>query len=103
MNVQKYEGERNSRGERNGFGKAFLSNGDIYVGCYSDGLRHGKGLYKFKNGSSYDGEWRHGLKFGNGTFIYPNNSQYQGVSTIVDRNFIFLLINNIIEYYLICC
>ncbi|KAF7997844.1 hypothetical protein HCN44_009242 [Aphidius gifuensis] len=73
-----YEGERNSQGERNGFGKAFLSNGDIYVGLYSNGLRHGKGLYKFKNGSSYDGEWQRGLKFGNGTFIYPNNSHYQG-------------------------
>lgn len=39
---QEYEGGRNEAGERHGFGKAILPNGDIYQGDYQNGRRHGQ-------------------------------------------------------------
>lgn len=76
--MQLYEGERNKEGDRHGYGKALLPNGDMYVGHYCKGFRHGKGLYVFKNGARYDGEWRHGVKYGQGTFWYPDGTRYEG-------------------------
>ncbi|KAF7380033.1 hypothetical protein HZH66_014388 [Vespula vulgaris] len=73
-----YEGERNEQGDRHGFGKTLLPNGDMYVGRYCEGLRNGKGIYVFKNGARYDGEWRQGLKYGQGTFWYPDGTRYEG-------------------------
>ncbi|XP_046837129.1 radial spoke head 1 homolog isoform X2 [Vespa crabro] len=73
-----YEGERNEQGDRHGFGKALLPNGDMYIGRYCEGLRNGKGIYVFKNGARYDGEWRQGLKYGQGTFWYPDGTRYEG-------------------------
>ncbi|KOC65820.1 Radial spoke head 1 like protein, partial [Habropoda laboriosa] len=73
-----YEGERNAQGDRHGYGKALLPNGDMYVGQYCKGLRHGRGLYVFKIGARYDGEWRRGLKYGQGTFWYPDGTRYEG-------------------------
>lgn len=40
-----YEGGRNEKGERHGFGKAILPNHDTYEGMYENGLRSGKGYY----------------------------------------------------------
>ncbi len=44
-----YDGERNSEGERHGYGTAIYENGDKYVGEFEHGKRHGKGTYMFKN------------------------------------------------------
>ena len=41
-----YEGERNERDERHGYGRAKLPNGDTYEGYYEHGKRHGKGVYR---------------------------------------------------------
>ncbi|XP_069691774.1 radial spoke head 1 homolog isoform X1 [Periplaneta americana] len=73
-----YVGERNSKNERHGKGRALLPNGDIYEGMYSRGKRHGKGLYVFRNGARYNGEWCKGLKYGEGVFYYPDGSKYEG-------------------------
>ncbi|KAI4481388.1 hypothetical protein M0804_009508 [Polistes exclamans] len=73
-----YEGDRNEQGDRHGFGKTLLPNGDMYVGQYCEGLRNGKGIYVFKNGARYDGEWRQGLKYGQGIFWYPDGTRYEG-------------------------
>lgn len=75
---QTYEGQTNSNGERHGFGRAVLPNGDVYVGIYKDGFRHGRGLYEFKNGAKYGGCYRNGLKNGKGVMCYPNKSRYEG-------------------------
>ena len=52
-----YEGERNERDERHGYGKATLPNGDTYEGYYESGKCNGQGTYKFKmpeaNGARY--------------------------------------------------
>ncbi|XP_047465892.1 radial spoke head 1 homolog isoform X1 [Mugil cephalus] len=74
----KYEGGRNEEGERHGFGKALLPNGDIYEGEYENGKRHGQGTYRFKNGARYVGDYNQNLKHGQGTFYYPDGSKYEG-------------------------
>ena len=44
-----YEGGRDVKGERHGYGQATHKNGDKYVGEYDTGMRHGFGKYKFQN------------------------------------------------------
>jgi hypothetical protein len=44
-----------------GFGtKSFPSSGDRHEGQYVDGRRHGHGVYLFSNGDKYVGEWSEG-------------------------------------------
>ncbi|XP_008294928.1 radial spoke head 1 homolog [Stegastes partitus] len=73
-----YEGGRNEAGERHGFGKAVLPNGDIYQGEYENGKRHGQGTYRFKNAARYIGHYHQNKKHGQGTFYYPDGSKYEG-------------------------
>ncbi|XP_076803429.1 radial spoke head 1 homolog [Clavelina lepadiformis] len=73
-----YEGDRNEEGERHGYGKATLPNGDTYEGQYDRGKRHGQGTYRFKSNARYIGEYLHNKKHGQGTFIYPDGSRYEG-------------------------
>ena len=73
-----YEGERNEKDERHGYGKATFSNKDYFEGNYQFGKRHGMGKYRFKNGARYDGEYVENKKHGQGTFIYPDGSKYDG-------------------------
>ncbi|CAH3105220.1 unnamed protein product [Porites lobata] len=81
-----YEGERNELGERHGYGKAVLPNGDIYEGNYVNGKRHGKGTYIFRNGAKYKGFYDEGKKSGHGTFEYPDGSKYEGKWEDNERN-----------------
>jgi len=100
-NLGSYEGDRNEKNERHGFGKATLPNGDTYEGQYQNGKRHGTGTYRFSNtaryvgeyaknkrhgkgifyypdGSKYDGDWNENVRDGYGTYTYPNNDAYEG-------------------------
>ncbi|VDM19851.1 unnamed protein product [Hydatigera taeniaeformis] len=81
-----YEGGRNEKGERHGFGKAILPNHDTYEGMYENGLRNGKGYYLFKNGARYLGEYFDNRKHGQGTFYYPDGSRYEGYWVDDKRN-----------------
>lgn len=47
IELGKYIGDRNEKGERHGQGQAVLPNGDQYEGQYRNGIRHGFGKYKF--------------------------------------------------------
>ncbi|XP_031956948.1 radial spoke head 1 homolog isoform X1 [Corvus kubaryi] len=76
--IGEYEGDRNSEGERHGFGKARLPNGDTYEGEYKHGLRSGRGTYRFKNGALYTGDYLENKKHGKGVFFYPDGSKYAG-------------------------
>ncbi|NXI25631.1 RSPH1 protein, partial [Sterrhoptilus dennistouni] len=73
-----YDGDRNSEGQRHGFGKALLPNGDTYEGGYDCGLRNGAGTYRFKNGALYTGNYLQNKKHGKGVFFYPDGSKYAG-------------------------
>jgi len=100
-NLGSYEGDRNEKNERHGFGKAKLPNGDTYEGQYQNGKRHGTGTYRFSNharyvgdyvknkrhgrgaffypdGSKYEGEWNENVREGHGIYTYPNNDTYEG-------------------------
>lgn len=81
-----YDGERNEKEERNGYGKATLPNGDTYEGQYLNGKRHGQGTYRFKNGARYTGEYDNAKKHGQGTFTYPDGSRYEGSWVDDQRN-----------------
>ncbi|THD24755.1 Radial spoke head 1 [Fasciola hepatica] len=83
---KEYEGGRNERDERHGYGKAILPNGDTYEGMYENGKRNGEGIYRFKNGARYDGFYRENKKHGMGTFYYPDGAVYQGMWTEGLRN-----------------
>ncbi|KAL5105722.1 hypothetical protein TcWFU_002890 [Taenia crassiceps] len=81
-----YEGGRNEKGERHGFGRTILPNHDTYEGMYENGLRNGKGYYLFKNGARYLGEYLDNHKHGQGTFYYPDGSRYEGYWVDDKRN-----------------
>ncbi|CAH8653623.1 unnamed protein product [Dicrocoelium dendriticum] len=81
-----YEGGRNEREERHGYGKAILPNGDTYEGMYENGKRQGQGVYRFKNGARYIGEYQENNKHGTGTFYYPDGSIYEGMWANGQRN-----------------
>lgn len=78
LNIQGYVGERNELGQRDGFGRTLLPNGDQYEGQYRDGFRHGKGTYQFVSGAQYSGDWKKNAKHGNGKFNFPDGSSYCG-------------------------
>lgn len=77
-NLGSYEGDRNEKNERHGFGKANLPNGDIYEGQYQNGKRHGNGTYRFNNHARYVGDYVRNKRHGKGIFYYPDGSKYEG-------------------------
>ncbi len=78
-NGDRYEGEMNADGKRDGRGVYTTAEGDVYVGEYVSGNRHGKGVYTRKDGSRYEGEFRDGLPNGAGVYVYENGDIYNGV------------------------
>ena len=86
-----YDGDRNEKGERHGYGKATLPNGDTYEGDYQNGKRHGNGTwvddqrnghgtYFYPNGDTYQGEWYQHQRHGHGTYTYAvTGSQFKGI------------------------
>ena len=67
----KYTGERDPNGYRNGHGQFVFSDGSIYRGQWWQGLRHGYGEYRLMNGAVYKGQWAFDLKHGFGKFAAP--------------------------------
>ncbi len=88
-------------GVPNGSGILTFSNGESYIGGFSDGEFNGRGVYNYQDGSSYDGMWFEGeingqgaLHFADGSYIfadfiegettgicsyeYPNGDFYEG-------------------------
>ena len=71
-------------GQRHGYGKSLLPNGDIYEGSYKNGLRYGEGKYIFRRDdglgaieeilphAKYVGFYKRNMRNGNGTFWYPD-------------------------------
>ncbi len=93
VNIQYANGDRYRGSLKNGLpfakGKTIFHNGDIYIGCFEDGLRNGFGIYKFnkknydlKSGNvyydCYTGYWKNGLFHRYGKLKYTNGEQYRG-------------------------
>lgn len=64
----KYVGERDMNGFRQGYGTFTFSDGSLYMGTWWQGLRHGYGEYRLMNGAVYKGQWAFDLKHGFGKF-----------------------------------
>jgi hypothetical protein len=66
----KYVGERDPNGFRQGYGTFTFSDGSLYMGQWWQGLRHGFGEFRMMNGAVYKGQWGFDLKHGFGKFYY---------------------------------
>lgn len=75
----KYVGQRNQHGFREGFGSFTFSDGSIYQGQWWQGLRHGYGMLRHTNGVCYRGQWALDLKHGFGHLKAADNSETIGV------------------------
>ena len=48
------------------------SNGDLYIGLFSNGEKDGFGIYYYNNGDTYEGIFSHNEKNGKGKYYYSN-------------------------------
>ena len=55
---EKYEGERNKRGQRHGKGEFTSVHGDVYKGNFAEGKMSGWGKFRYHDGDTYEGHWR---------------------------------------------
>lgn len=78
----KYRGEvlKTSAGRiAHGKGKLLLSNGDIYIGPFKNGMMHGSNAtYKSKLGGEYYGSYHDNFKHGFGEQLFINGNRYVG-------------------------
>ena len=73
-----YKGMINERGQREGFGKYFLSDGSIYKGFFYNNKMEGRGRMVNINGFVYEGEFKNGQSNGYGKYISLDGTTYKG-------------------------
>ena len=74
-----YVGAMDSDGKREGIGKLFYSNGDVYEGEWMADERHGTGTMVYHAiGAVFEGCFQHGVRHGYGTLSYANGDSYSG-------------------------
>uniref|UniRef100_A0A7S2NMY5 Uncharacterized protein n=1 Tax=Haptolina brevifila TaxID=156173 RepID=A0A7S2NMY5_9EUKA len=73
-----HDGQTNSAGQNEGFGKTRWVNGDMYEGQWVAGLKEGRGRYIYAHGDVYEGEYRHGQPNGRGRYQYETGDVYDG-------------------------
>ena len=71
--VDRFEGERNERGEREGYGIYIWSSGEKYSGHWTANAMDGKGRMTFANGDVYTGIFQKGRIDGEGTMLNLSN------------------------------
>ena len=91
LEEDKYEGEVNEKGEKNGEGTMFykpvIDKNDKnkkfyneYVGQWKNNKREGEGIMMYNNGEDvYQGEWKNDKKDGNGKMTYANGDVHEGI------------------------
>ena len=74
-NGDKYEGELKlfKSYKKNGKGKYYYKNGEIFDGEWKNGIIEGKGIYYYNNGRKYEGQWKNGKREGRGILYYNEN------------------------------
>jgi len=73
-----YKGMINEKGQREGFGKYFLSDGSIYKGFFYNNKMEGRGRMVNINGFVYEGEFKNGQSNGYGKYIALDGTTYKG-------------------------
>ena len=73
-----YKGMINRKGQREGFGKYFLSDGSIYKGFFHNNKMEGRGRIVNINGFVYEGEFKNGQSNGYGKYIALDGTTYKG-------------------------
>ena len=63
---------------REGHGKFWYVNGDVYEGSWRRSLPHGTGKIRYATGAVYDGGFSRGKRHGHGTLFYANGDVYDG-------------------------
>lgn len=62
-----------------GRGELLLSNGDVYIGPFKNGMMHGSNaIYKSKHGREFCGTYHDNFKHGFGEQLYTNGDRYVG-------------------------
>lgn len=56
---------------KEGHGKFYFSNGDIYEGTFKSGNKHGSGKIIYVNGTELHGEWKDD-KYSSNLLLYNN-------------------------------
>ena len=68
-----YQGQWKN-GKRNGHGTCFMQNGERYVGMYQDDMKHGQGTLWAAAGTKYVGGFKNDQKDGEGQMFSPGGS-----------------------------
>ena len=77
-NKSVYKGMINSKGQREGFGKYYLSDGSIYKGFFRNNKMDGRGRIVNINGFIYEGEFKNGHSNGYGKYVALDGTTYKG-------------------------
>lgn len=62
----------------NGYGKFRYASGAIYEGEFYQGKCHGKGILRFSNGNKYLGDWSENYREGEGKLVFSEGHDYVG-------------------------
>lgn len=73
-----YIGEVNEYDKKEGYGKMFYMNRDVYEGMWVNDKTNGEGLYLWKDGGKYLGGFHQGQMHGEGKRLYSSGSIYEG-------------------------
>ena len=73
-----YKGMINEKGQREGFGKYFLSDGSVYKGFFHKNKMEGRGRIININGFVYEGEFKNGQSNGYGKYLALDGTTYKG-------------------------
>jgi len=73
-----YYGEVNVHKQKHGTGQLIYADGDIYEGCFRNGLRHFKGRMRYKDGDEFVGYFKHNKMNGFGSWTYASGGYFYG-------------------------
>eukprot|EP00045_Choanoeca_perplexa_P000353 m.13894 g.13894 ORF g.13894 m.13894 type:complete len:149 (+) comp10236_c0_seq1:147-593(+) len=74
----KYSGEWNAEGKREGDGVLTFSDGARFVGQFVAGMCEGKGVLTFPDNSKYEGDFRNGKYDGSGIYSRGDGMKFEG-------------------------
>ena len=73
-----YAGQKNAKGEKEGFGIKNYPNGAVYFGLWKAGKAHGQGWFFHDDGDVYKGDWADGQQNGKGVYLHADGTRYEG-------------------------